>query len=215
MENSKSCRLPEHILSERMMSGNKTFYLKRPDDPLGTAVSLPEPTTLIGRESGCGIVLADDSVSRQHAQLCVLDSTLRVKDLQSKNGTYVDEERIQVRLVNHGQRIRFGNIAFILTVGQADTIAASPALETKTIEEPHPPPLLDHTSLRLSPAEHRVFTLLLQGMAEKRIAQSLRISRHTVHNHVRHIYAALNVHSRAELLARFVSPHTKPRRSMH
>jgi DNA-binding CsgD family transcriptional regulator len=37
-------------------------------------------------------------------------------------------------------------------------------------------------------------------MNEKEVAAQLGISRETVHNHIRRIYAAYNVHSRVELL---------------
>ena len=41
-----------------------------------------------------------------------------------------------------------------------------------------------------------------QGLLEKQVARELGISRHTVHNHIRVIYRAFGVHSRAELLVR-------------
>ena len=42
----------------------------------------------------------------------------------------------------------------------------------------------------------------MAGFAEKAVAAQLGLSRHTVHNHVRAIYRAYGVRSRAELLAR-------------
>jgi DNA-binding CsgD family transcriptional regulator len=64
---------------------------------------------------------------------------------------------------------------------------------------------------RLTPAEQRVLTLLLGGLAEKEIATRLGLSRHTVHNHAKHIYSAYGVGTRPELLARFIPAADRPR----
>jgi DNA-binding CsgD family transcriptional regulator len=45
---------------------------------------------------------------------------------------------------------------------------------------------------------------LLAGMSDKEIAARLGISRHTVHDHTKRIYAHFDVHSRASLIARHV-----------
>jgi DNA-binding CsgD family transcriptional regulator len=55
---------------------------------------------------------------------------------------------------------------------------------------------------RLSPRGREVLGHLLHGASEKAIAAALSISRETVHGHVKAIYAACGVSSRAELLAR-------------
>ena len=54
---------------------------------------------------------------------------------------------------------------------------------------------------QLTRAQCRVLMRLLDGLSEKDTAEALKISPHTVHNHVRDIYSILNVHSRGELLA--------------
>jgi DNA-binding NarL/FixJ family response regulator len=47
--------------------------------------------------------------------------------------------------------------------------------------------------------------MLLSGDSEKQIAAKLQRSQHTIHMHVKAVYRALAVSSRAELLSRFVS----------
>jgi LuxR family maltose regulon positive regulatory protein len=47
-----------------------------------------------------------------------------------------------------------------------------------------------------------VLSLLSQGWADKQIAESLVISRETVHKHLKNIYEKLDVHSRTEAVAR-------------
>jgi DNA-binding CsgD family transcriptional regulator len=54
----------------------------------------------------------------------------------------------------------------------------------------------------LSPRQKQTLRLLLNGDSEKQIATRLLRSRHTVHEHVKAIYRAVGVSSRAELLSR-------------
>ncbi|MEV7396461.1 MEDS domain-containing protein [Aeromicrobium sp. NPDC092404] len=51
----------------------------------------------------------------------------------------------------------------------------------------------------LSPAELRVAGLVAEGLVNKRIAQQLSVSPHTVDAHLKHIYTKLGIHSRVEL----------------
>lgn len=181
------------------------IHLNRPDDPSAPGIALTEGKIVVGRASTCDIMLLDVSVSRCHAELATAGTKVMVRDLGSRNGTYVDEVRIQSRTVGPGQRIRFGGVAFIVTILGSQGYDARADLETESVSAPAGSVAVTNFSgLLLSAAERRVFDLLLEGLAEKQVAQRLNISRHTVHNHLREIYRTLDVHSRSELLARFV-----------
>ncbi|NUQ68629.1 MAG: helix-turn-helix transcriptional regulator [Phycisphaerales bacterium] len=56
---------------------------------------------------------------------------------------------------------------------------------------------------RLSDAQGRVLGHLLDGLTEPQIANSIGRSRHTVHDHTKAIYAALNVRNRVQLVLEF------------
>lgn len=56
----------------------------------------------------------------------------------------------------------------------------------------------------LSGRQTDVLHLLLRGMSEKEAARELGVSTHTVHTHVKKLYAQFGVSSRGELLAKFV-----------
>jgi predicted component of type VI protein secretion system len=66
------------------------------------------PRVVIGRGRGCGLVLDDLRVSRQHAALIVRRGELWVEDLGSTNGTSVDGEPVRVRPLAPGEEVRFG-----------------------------------------------------------------------------------------------------------
>lgn len=76
---------------------------------------------------------------------------------------------------------------------------------------PATPPAADATTRRcelvgarcgLSPRELQVLVLMMHGRNVPAIAEELSISRNTVQTHVRHVYEALGVHGRQELVTR-------------
>jgi DNA-binding NarL/FixJ family response regulator len=56
----------------------------------------------------------------------------------------------------------------------------------------------NHPVVRLTSREQEIVECLSRGCSDKEIAQILRISAWTVHNHLKHIFGKLNVHSRTE-----------------
>jgi DNA-binding CsgD family transcriptional regulator len=56
----------------------------------------------------------------------------------------------------------------------------------------------------LPPRLRQTAELLLQGHSEKQVAQSMQLSRHTVHGYIKDLHRRLNVASRGELLLRLV-----------
>ena len=50
--------------------------------------------TVIGRASDCQLALSDPGVSRRHASITARGGVLTIVDLDSKNGTYVEGERV-------------------------------------------------------------------------------------------------------------------------
>jgi DNA-binding winged helix-turn-helix (wHTH) protein len=78
----------------------------------GWRVPLRSGDTVLGREGEGVVPLPSSSVSRRHAALTVEGSAARLADLGSKNGTYVDELKIdQPTALRDGARLRFGSLA--------------------------------------------------------------------------------------------------------
>ncbi len=68
---------------------------------------------LIGRAETCQIPLVDDLASREHSRLDRdPDGRYRVRDLGSRNKTYVNGEQITETLLTHGDMLRVGNHVF-------------------------------------------------------------------------------------------------------
>jgi pSer/pThr/pTyr-binding forkhead associated (FHA) protein len=186
-------------------SSEDVILLQRADATAAVGTRLAQGTHVVGRGLDCDIVINDASVSRRHAELVISGSTITLRDLKSRNGTFANDERIESRQIAFGERIRFGNVTLVVRKYAAKEVAA---IDT---EAPGPLPRDRPTSrttelLPLSVGQRRVFDQLLEGLSEKQVAVKLQLSRHTVHAHVRDIYRLLRVRSRSELLARFVRP---------
>jgi pSer/pThr/pTyr-binding forkhead associated (FHA) protein len=72
---------------------------------------------LIGREADCDLRPAGEFVSRHHCALLLDGFTLRVRDLGSKNGTFVNGHRIAaaaVPLLHNADLISVGETTFII-----------------------------------------------------------------------------------------------------
>ncbi len=79
------------------------------------------PPITIGREEGNAIQLNDDRVSRFHVKIQEDDRKLVLTDLESTNGTRVNGEDIQLRILRHGDLITVGRS--VLLFGSRDEIA--------------------------------------------------------------------------------------------
>jgi EAL domain-containing protein (putative c-di-GMP-specific phosphodiesterase class I) len=66
----------------------------------------------VGRLSGLSLSLASDSVSKEHAEIVMRDDALYVVDLGSKNGTFVNSERVSESPLNEGDILHFAQVEF-------------------------------------------------------------------------------------------------------
>jgi DNA-binding winged helix-turn-helix (wHTH) protein len=71
-----------------------------------------EGDNLVGRGPDCRVVMTDETVSRRHAVITVNGGEPAIRDLDSKNGTYVDGQRIGCSpvILTPRSRIEFGAV---------------------------------------------------------------------------------------------------------
>jgi serine/threonine protein kinase len=65
-------------------------------------------SVMVGRDRTCSIVLAHPAVSRRHARITLSGSMPLLEDLQSANGTYVNNTRVEKVALKPGDIVRFG-----------------------------------------------------------------------------------------------------------
>ena len=78
----------------------------------GTVLPITDSPVIIGRESGATLYLPEGSVSRRHSQIEREDDEFILTDLDSLNGTFVNDVPIKRRILEHADRIRIGNSHF-------------------------------------------------------------------------------------------------------
>ena len=107
---------------ERDPDSSTETYLRSPKRPrpLGALVRvagaagpgaghrLTSGSCVLGTASSCDIVLADPTVSRTHAELTLVAEGVRVRDLESRNGTYYLGQRVETMVLALGARIELG-----------------------------------------------------------------------------------------------------------
>ena len=80
------------------------------DEASGLTYPLKSNSTTIGRQADNDIVLDSPGVSRHHARLDLDDSSYRLVDLSSTNGTFLNEKEVDEALLTDGDSISLGNI---------------------------------------------------------------------------------------------------------
>ncbi len=75
-------------------------------------ITLGEGEVIIGRSNEVDVVLPSDKVSRRHAAVRVWDGDYVLKDLKSRNGTFVNAEKVSVAKLEPGDVIRVGEYDF-------------------------------------------------------------------------------------------------------
>ena len=69
----------------------------------------------IGRSTGAEFIVDAALVSRLHCQVTATDDSLRVKDLDSTNGTFVNGTRVQIAELHDGDRLSVGRVELIVS----------------------------------------------------------------------------------------------------
>lgn len=83
--------------------------------PLGTFV-LKDGENVVGRSPECEIFIDDPSISRRHASLIVAANGVRVRDLGSRNHTYLDKATVVSEVeIPFESRLRFGMVEAVIS----------------------------------------------------------------------------------------------------
>ncbi|MHC4061286.1 MAG: FHA domain-containing protein [Planctomycetota bacterium] len=88
--------------------------------------TLPSSVTVIGRRSDCDLYAPLTSVSKRHCQLHCDQGILKIRDLGSRNGTYLNGKRINEAVIQAGDHIKVGPLTFALQIdGQPENVDTS------------------------------------------------------------------------------------------
>ena len=91
----------------------------------GAIFALSEEPLVIGRETAANLCIADASVSRRHSKVEKKDDGFVITDLESLNGTFVNDVPVKSRLLEHGDRVRIGDSQFLFLTHEGDSMSKS------------------------------------------------------------------------------------------
>lgn len=89
------------------------WSLKSKDSESGEQIFPIRGDMLVGRE-GCDVPLKSAHASRKHARLLLEGGVLMVEDLDSANGTYVNDEKTKTAELKPGDEVRFDTDTFVV-----------------------------------------------------------------------------------------------------
>lgn len=73
---------------------------------------------VLGRTAGCDLVVDDSKASRRHAKIHVQGGVVEIEDLQSSNGTLLNDKPVARRMLRDGDRIRIGQTVLVFHEGE-------------------------------------------------------------------------------------------------
>lgn len=87
----------------KVLQGSKT----------GKEIKLPTPQCLVGRSEECHLRPQTDAISRRHCLIMTTENEVVVRDLKSRNGTFVNGERVgEEAVLLSGDKLQIGPLTF-------------------------------------------------------------------------------------------------------
>lgn len=108
--------------------------------PEGKTIPLTGPVFRVGRDPSCHLRPSSDQVSRLHAEISITSDSVLVKDLGSRNGTFLNGRTLSgPAQVKSGDLIKIGHLTFAVSIqgapaGAADT-APRPTATAPSLDE--------------------------------------------------------------------------------
>jgi predicted component of type VI protein secretion system len=106
----------------------------------GRTFELNIDRTTVGRLEDNTFQIADGSVSSHHAEILLRGADIVVRDLNSTNGTFINNEKITETILKPGQTLRFGQVELKIDDGKPVTAPPPPAPSFSAPPMPTPAP---------------------------------------------------------------------------
>jgi hypothetical protein len=183
--------------------GAPYLVLRDADDEQLEVVLDPDSGLTVGRDAACDLALSwDSSVSRLHVEfVCRAGSWLVLDDGASKNGTFVNGERVQGRRrLRDGDAIRIGATAIAYRDPAAGGATGTAAMSSYI------------TAQQVSPTQKKVLIALCRPFADgsphavpatnRQIAQELVLSDEAIKSHMRVLFRRFEIEDLAQNVKR-------------
>ncbi len=91
----------------------------------GSVFSIENLPVVIGRDTTATLCIADASVSRRHSRIESEKEQFVILDLESLNGTFINDVPVKRRTLQHGDRVRIGDSQFLFLMHEGDVSSKS------------------------------------------------------------------------------------------
>jgi len=86
----------------------------------GKEVKIPTPKCMIGRGEDCHLRPQSDAISRHHCVIVTTENEVIVRDLKSRNGTFVNDDKVaEEAVLLNGDILRVGPLQFEMVIEQS------------------------------------------------------------------------------------------------
>lgn len=79
----------------------------------GTTFEIRRDNVVLGRESSGEVQILDQGISRKHAEVFRIGEMYFIRDLDSRNGTFVNDQQIHEEILRVGDQIALGNTVLV------------------------------------------------------------------------------------------------------
>ncbi|WP_166828568.1 FHA domain-containing protein [Thalassoroseus pseudoceratinae] len=105
----------------------------------GRTIAVKKNKFLIGREQDCHLRPKTDLVSRHHCVFSIDDYGVRLRDLSSRNGTFVNGTQLtEDRKLEHGDKVSFAGLDFWMIIKEVESDElqqSTPSMEPSEFSE--------------------------------------------------------------------------------
>ncbi len=95
----------------------------------GSVFSIEDLPVVIGRETAATLCIGDASVSRRHSQIEKELDQFVILDLDSLNGTFINDVPVKRRMLQHGDRVRIGDSQFLFLLHDGEVSSGSSRIQ--------------------------------------------------------------------------------------
>lgn len=142
-------------------------------DLIGQEITI-DRDMLVGRHQSADMVLQSAEISRKHATFLLREQALWVQDLSSSNGTFVNDERLDVAevMLKEGDIVQFASLKFSVLAplkvlgNTAESIPETPAPVVEILVQPSEAVAVSETAQTEVPVSTVAQQMNEQGMPE-------------------------------------------------
>lgn len=103
----------------------------------GKLIPINKAPFVIGRDPSCQLRPASMTISKRHCELLIRDDKFFIKDLQSTNGTVLNDLPLKgEKEVQHGDQLKLGPLTFTVNIDGAAEANKATAVDTNTARVP-------------------------------------------------------------------------------